>query len=68
MSRSAAEEIERARCRGVCVWGETLAAALGSDGTNYQHRCWRHAAGHVLSPPLSPDPKTPLELMKKLNS
>ncbi|XP_014228079.1 dihydropyrimidinase isoform X1 [Trichogramma pretiosum] len=66
MSRSAADALSDARARGVCVWGETLAAALGTDGTTYQHKCWRHAAGHVLSPPLRPDPDTPEALMKKL--
>ncbi|KAG8039287.1 hypothetical protein G9C98_003594 [Cotesia typhae] len=66
MSRSAAEAIEEARKRGVCVWGETLAAALGTDGTNYHHKCWRHAAGHVLSPPLRPNEDTPKDLMIKL--
>ncbi|XP_046619837.1 dihydropyrimidinase isoform X2 [Neodiprion virginianus] len=66
MSRSAAEEVEAARRRGVIVWGETLAAALGTDGTQYAHSCWRHAAGHVLSPPLRPDPDTPYNLMIKL--
>lgn len=66
MSRSAANEVESARRRGVCVWGETLAAALGTDGTHYCHRNWNHAAGHVLSPPLRPDPDTPEALVKKL--
>ncbi|XP_063981581.1 dihydropyrimidinase isoform X1 [Diachasmimorpha longicaudata] len=66
MSRSAAEAVESARKRGVVVWGETLAAALGTDGTNYTHSCWRHAAGHILSPPLRPDPDTPRDLMVKL--
>ncbi|XP_024942594.1 dihydropyrimidinase isoform X1 [Cephus cinctus] len=66
MSRSAAESLEAARRRGVAVWGETLAAALGTDGTNYRHSCWRHAAGHILSPPLRPDEKTPEVLMTKL--
>lgn len=66
MSRSAAEAVERAREQGCVVWGETLAAALGTDGTHYSHKCWRHAAGHVLSPPLRPDSDTPLALMKKL--
>ncbi|XP_043465316.1 dihydropyrimidinase isoform X3 [Leptopilina heterotoma] len=66
MSRSAAEALEIARKRGVCVWGETLAAAVGTDGTNYKHKCWRHAAGHVLSPPLRPDANTPQALITKL--
>lgn len=68
MSRSAAEAVESARKRGVCVWGETLAAALGTDGTKCNHQCWRHAAGHVLSPPLRPDENTPRELMIKLST
>ena len=66
MSRSAAEAVSEARAQGKCVWGETLAAALGTDGTNCQHQCWRHAAGHIMSPPLRPDTDTPLALMKKL--
>lgn len=40
------------------VWGETLGAALGADGCAYFHQCWRHAAGHVLSPPLRNDKTT----------
>lgn len=66
MSRSAAEQVEAARKRGVCVFGETLAAAIGTDGTNYLHKCWKHAAGHVISPPLRPDKDTPLVLMNML--
>lgn len=66
MSRSAAEQVEAARKRGVCVFGETLAAAIGTDGTNYWHKCWRHAAGHIISPPLRPDPETPAVLLDRL--
>ncbi|XP_012221473.1 dihydropyrimidinase isoform X1 [Linepithema humile] len=66
MSRSAGEQVDAARKRGVCVFGETLAAAVGTDGTNYLHKCWRHAAGHVLSPPLRPDPDTPRVLVNML--
>lgn len=66
MSRSAADAVAAARKRGACVFGETLAAAIGTDGTQYQHECWRHAAGHVLSPPLRPDPDTPLALINML--
>ncbi|XP_077278133.1 collapsin Response Mediator Protein isoform X4 [Temnothorax americanus] len=66
MSRSAAEQVEDARKRGVCVFGETLAAAIGTDGTNYLHKCWRHAAGHVISPPLRPDTDTPRVLVNML--
>ncbi|XP_017876827.1 dihydropyrimidinase isoform X2 [Ceratina calcarata] len=66
MSRSAAEAVDAARKRGVCVFGETLAAAIGTDGTNYAHKCWKHAAAHVLSPPLRPDPDTSLALLNML--
>ncbi|XP_018057927.1 PREDICTED: dihydropyrimidinase isoform X1 [Atta colombica] len=66
MSRSAAEQVEAARKRDVCVFGETLAAAIGTDGTNYLHKCWRHAAGHVISPPLRPDTDTPRVLVNML--
>ncbi|RLU23217.1 hypothetical protein DMN91_003420 [Ooceraea biroi] len=66
MSRSAGEEVTAARKRGVCVFGETLAAAVGTDGTNCYHKCWRHAAGHVVSPPLRLDPETPQVLVNML--
>uniref|UniRef100_U5ERH4 dihydropyrimidinase n=1 Tax=Corethrella appendiculata TaxID=1370023 RepID=U5ERH4_9DIPT len=68
MSKSAGIEVARARRRynGVGIFGETLAAALGTDGRNYTHKCWHHAAAHVLSPPLRPDPETPEFLMKLL--
>ncbi|XP_020290644.1 dihydropyrimidinase isoform X4 [Pseudomyrmex gracilis] len=68
MSRSAAEQVEAARKRGACVFGETLAAAIGTDGTNYWHKCWKHAAGHIISPPLRPDPETPMVLLNKLTN
>lgn len=48
MSKLAAEEVARAKSRGAVVYGEALAAGLGSDGSHYFNRCWRHAAGHVL--------------------
>lgn len=65
MSKSAAQTLDGYRS-GNRVFGETLAAALGTDGTNYQHNCFHHSAGHVLSPPLRPDPDTPLYLMNCL--
>lgn len=68
MSKSAAEEISRARNNGLVVFGETITAALGSDGTNCFSRCWKHAAGHIMSPPLRPDRTTPEALMGYLSS
>ncbi|XP_035774756.1 dihydropyrimidinase-like isoform X1 [Anopheles albimanus] len=68
MSKSAGIEVARARRRYNCtgIFGETLAAAVGTDGTHYHDKCWHHAAAHVLSPPLRPDPTTPEFLMKLL--
>ena len=52
--------------KGAIVFGEGALAALGTDGTHYFNKCWRHAAGHVVSPPLRPDPSTPADLMDML--
>lgn len=68
MSKSAGIEIARARRRykRIGIYGETLAVTLGTDGTNYRHTCFNHAAAHVLSPPLRPDVTTPAFMMKLL--
>ena len=68
MSISAADEIYRARERygKRFIFGEALAAGLGADGTEYSHECWHHAAAHILSPPLRPDPYTKEYLMQML--
>lgn len=69
MSASAAEEVMRARQRwgDRFIFGEALASGLGVDGRNYYHKCWRHAAGHVMSPPLRPNEETKTILMKMLS-
>lgn len=68
MSKAAGIELARARQRynGVGIYGETLAATLGTDGTNCKHQCFCHAAAHILSPPLRSDTETPLFMMKLL--
>ncbi|XP_076337580.1 dihydropyrimidinase-like isoform X2 [Tachypleus tridentatus] len=68
MSKNAAKVIARKREEGCIVFGEPIAAGLGTDGTHYFNKSWFHAAGHVLSPPLRPDPSTPGCLMDMLAS
>lgn len=66
MCKDAARTINEHRARGAVIFGESTAAGLATDGTHYYHTCWRHAAGHIMSPPLSDQPDTKNVLMQAL--
>ncbi|XP_046407336.1 dihydropyrimidinase isoform X6 [Ischnura elegans] len=66
MSKSAADEVANARKKGLIVFGEPIAASLGTDGSHIKHDCWRHAAGHIMSPPIRSDSTTGQYLMEML--
>lgn len=48
MSKSSAKVISEARRNGSIVIGEPIAAGLGTDGTHYFNKCWRHSAGYFI--------------------
>ncbi|CAF3367667.1 unnamed protein product [Rotaria sp. Silwood1] len=66
MSKTAADKVQEARLAGQVVFGESNVASLGTDGSQYFNKCWRHAAAHVMSPPLRNDSTTGHYLMDLL--
>jgi len=52
---------------GKVVYGEVLPVAVAADGSHYFNKCWRHAAGHVVSPPLRLDQLTADHLLHLLS-
>ncbi|XP_067935676.1 dihydropyrimidinase-like [Watersipora subatra] len=66
--RSAAKIISETRHKGYVVFGAPVTACLGTDGTHYWNKCWRHASAYVMVPPLRPDPTTSALLMGYLSS
>jgi dihydropyrimidinase len=68
MSKGAADAVANARRRGWKVYGEPIAAGLGTDGTKCWHCDWKIAAMYVMGPPLRPDPTVKDYLMAMLAS
>ncbi|PSN53070.1 Dihydropyrimidinase [Blattella germanica] len=68
MSKAAGDMLELKRSQGQVVFGEAIAASIGTDGTHQWNRCWQHAAAHVMSPPLRPDTSMPDKLVDLLAS
>lgn len=58
----------RAKNRGQIVFGETLAATVGTDGRKLFDKDWDVASRYVMSPCLNPDPTVKVQIMKYLNS
>jgi len=67
MCKGAADAIVKARKEGKRVFGEPIAAGLGTDNTKCWDCDWRVAAAYVMGPPLR-HPSTKTHLMKLLAS
>eukprot|EP01088_Endostelium_zonatum_P016104 TRINITY_DN4219_c0_g1_i1.p1 TRINITY_DN4219_c0_g1~~TRINITY_DN4219_c0_g1_i1.p1 ORF type:complete len:510 (-),score=136.33 TRINITY_DN4219_c0_g1_i1:50-1579(-) len=65
MSAAAAEAVRRAKKNNIRVFGEPIAAGLGTDASHCWHHAWDHAVRYIMSPPLR-TPETKELLMKYL--
>lgn len=54
------------RSEGVVVFGETLASAIGIDGSEQYSKDMEKARRLITNPPLRPDPTTPAYLIEHL--
>uniref|UniRef100_A0A2S2R233 dihydropyrimidinase n=2 Tax=Sipha flava TaxID=143950 RepID=A0A2S2R233_9HEMI len=74
MSKQAAEVLAKYRTKQIKqngsakIFGETLAASVGTHWDDKKLTSWTDAAAHVLSPPLRSDPNTPSFLLNMLAS
>lgn len=65
-SKSAADVVSTKRSEGVVVFGETLASAVGIDGSEQYGKDMERARRFITNPPLRPDPTTPAYLTERL--
>ncbi|XP_020290640.1 dihydropyrimidinase isoform X2 [Pseudomyrmex gracilis] len=65
-SKSAADVLSAKRSEGIIVFGETLASAIGIDGSEQYGKDMERARHFITSPPLRPDSTTPAYLTEHL--
>ncbi|XP_025158581.1 dihydropyrimidinase isoform X3 [Harpegnathos saltator] len=65
-SKSAADVVSAKRSEGVVLFGETLASAVGTDGSEQYGKDMERARRFITNPPLRPDPTTPAYLTERL--
>ncbi|CDW52508.1 dihydropyrimidinase [Trichuris trichiura] len=68
VNKHVAKSVAHMKTKGLIVFGETTAACLAVNGNNYFHTSLSHAAAHVTSPPLRPDPTIGNGLIRRLAS
>ncbi|KHJ42146.1 dihydropyrimidinase [Trichuris suis] len=68
LNKQVAKTVADMKNKGVIVFGETTSACLAVNGNNYFHPSLSHAAAHVTSPPLRPDPTIGNGMIRRLAS